>query len=85
MWDSGFRSESTGETITWEEAYERFPEELDQMMAADDAPDGWVAVSKYPSNDRFGDSVLRESAVFGGLALLAAGVSIAVVRVRRPI
>lgn len=84
MWDQGFRSEATGETITWSEAYERFPQELDQMMAADEAPDGWVAVSKYLSNDRFGDYVLRESAVFIVIGIVAAGLSIAVVGVRRP-
>lgn len=84
IWDSGFRNETTGETITWEEAYERFPEELDRMMTAEDAPEGWVAVSKYLSNDRYDDYVLRESAVFLALALLAAGLAVAVVRMRRP-
>jgi hypothetical protein len=84
MFDQGFRSEATGEIITWEEAYEQFPDELDRMSSPEDAPDGWIAVSKYLAADRVGDYVGRESAVFLGVAGIATIASVALVRVRRP-
>jgi len=84
MWDSGFHSEATGEIMTYQEAYERYPEELNAMTDPDDALEGWEPAALYLPADRFDDFVLMESGVYVLVFVVAGLVALVLVRVRRP-
>ena len=83
VYDSGFLSEETGEIISWEQAYERFPERLDAMTDMADAPAGWISVSKHLDPDSFDRYLMLESGAFGFLLLAAGLLAAAMVRTRR--
>ncbi len=84
MWDSGFRSEETGEIMTYQEAYELYPDELNAMTDVSNALEGWEPAARVLPADRFDDFVLMESGVYVLVFLLAGLVTLVVVRVRRP-
>lgn len=84
MWDSGFSSETTGEIMTYQEAYERYPEDLNTMTDPSDALDGWEPAGLFLPADRFDDFVLMESGVYVVVFIVAGLVAMAVVRARRP-
>lgn len=84
VFDSGFRSDASGEVITWEEAYDRFPEKLDAMGAPDVAPEGWTSMWRVLPPEAYDRYVAREAGVFGAVMVGAVAVALGVVRVRRP-
>lgn len=84
MWDSGFISETTGEIMTYQEAYERYPDELNSMTDPNDALEGWEPAALFLPAGRFNDFVLLESGVYALLVVLAGLTALVVVRVRRP-
>lgn len=84
MWDSGFSSEATGEIMTYQEAYERYPDELNRMIDPNDALEGWEPAALFLPADRFEDFMLIETGVYGLVFILAGLVAIVAVRVRRP-
>ncbi len=84
VWDSGFRSESTGEIMTYEEAYERYPDELNAMTTGSDAIEGWEQAARVLPAHRFDDFVLMESGVYLLVFVVAGLMALLVIRVRRP-
>lgn len=85
MWDSGFRSEATGEIMTYQDAYERFPDELNAMTGGpNETIEGWEPASLFLPADRFDDFVLIESGVYVFVFVLAGLVATVIVRARRP-
>lgn len=84
MWDSGFRSESTSEIMTYQEAYERYPDELNAMTDPNDALEGWEPAALFLPADRFDDFVLMESGVYVLVLVVAGLFALVLVRVRRP-
>jgi hypothetical protein len=84
MWDSGFRSEETGEIMTYQQAYERYPDELNAMTDPNDALPGWEPAALFLPADRFDDFVRMESTVYVLVFALATLVAVVLVRVRRP-
>ena len=81
--DSGFRSDATGEIITYERAYNEYPDSFDQMTG-EGGPPGMTSVWKVVPPDAFGLYVAREIGALGVVLVLATAGSAALVAVRRP-
>jgi hypothetical protein len=81
--DSGFRSDATGEIITYEQAYTEYPDSFDQMTG-EGGPPGMTSVWKITPPDAFGLYVAREIGALGVVLVLATAGSAALVAVRRP-
>lgn len=84
MWDSGFRSEVTGEIMTYQEAYERYPDELNSMTDPGDALEGWEPAALFLPAGRFNDFVLMELGFYVAIFVIAGLAAMVVVRTRRP-
>jgi hypothetical protein len=81
--DSGFRSDATGEIITYERAYNEYPDSFDQMTG-EGGPPSMTSVWKVVPPDAFGLYVAREIGALGVVLVLATAGSAALVAVRRP-
>lgn len=83
VFDSGFRSDATGDVITWEEAYNRYPDSFDEMIG-EGGPPGMTSVLKVVPPEAFGLYVVREIGALGVLLIIVGVATIGVVAVRRP-
>lgn len=83
VFDSGFRSDATGEIIGYEQAYHEYPESFDQMTG-EGGPPSMTSVWKVVPPDAFGLYVAREIGALGVILVLATAGSAALVAVRRP-
>jgi hypothetical protein len=82
IYDSRFRSDGTGELITEEEAFERFPEAFGPTGSG--IPPGMTHLYLATSPDRYPSFVARESGVLILVAVLSITVALAAVHSRRP-
>lgn len=82
VYDSGFVDDATGQRLTYEEAYERFPEELGPMGTG--FPPGMTMAYLTTPPDSYPFFVARESAVLIGVFVLAGGLALLMIRSRRP-
>jgi hypothetical protein len=82
IYDSRLQLDTTGELITDEQAFERFPEEFGPT--GDGTPLGMTRVYLATPPDRYPSFVARESGVLVLIALLATAAALAAVQVRRP-
>lgn len=83
VFDQGFRSDATGDVITWEEAYNRYPDSFDEMTG-EGGPPGMTSVWKIVPPEAFGLYVAREIGVLLGVSLVAGAATVALVHRRRP-
>jgi hypothetical protein len=82
VFDSGFQSDATGEVITWEEAYNRFPDTFDEMTG-EGGPPGMTSVWKVVPPEAFGLYVAREIGVLVLAFVIAGAATLALVHRRR--
>jgi hypothetical protein len=80
IYGGGFRDDATGEILDYEQAYERFGDQFDEFGMAP----GLTNVYYMVPAGRYGEFVLRESGLFGGVALVALAGTLRVVATRRP-
>jgi hypothetical protein len=83
VFDSGFRSDVTGDVITYEEAYTRFPDSFDEMTG-EGGPPGMTSVWKIVPPEAFGLFVAREIGVLLVAFVATAAGALALVQRRRP-
>jgi hypothetical protein len=83
VFDSGFRSDATGEIMTYEQAYSDYPESFDEMTG-EGAPPGTTSVWKIVPPDAFGLYVAREVGVLVGVFSAVGVASWFIVERRRP-
>ena len=83
IYESGFVDDATGEHITYEQAYERFPEEFGPTGMG--MPPGMTMAYLTTPPERYGFFVARESAVLIGVFVLASGLALLMIRTRRPL
>lgn len=83
VYGSGFRSDATNEVITWDEAYEQFPEEFSETTGELNVP-GMTAVWLVVPPELYPLFVAREVGALIVTFLVAAGIAIVVVHSRRP-
>jgi hypothetical protein len=79
VYDSAIRVDATGELIPSDVFYAEHPEAMEGEW-----PPGLTPVVYAVPGSRYGDYVLRESAILGAAALLAVGTTAAVVNRMRP-
>jgi len=82
VYDSGFRSDTTGEVITSEQAYTEYPEAFDEM--GEGAPPDMTSVWRVVPPERFGLYVAREAGVLTATIVVIGGLSLVLVGWRRP-
>jgi hypothetical protein len=83
VFDSGFRSEETGEIIGYEQAYSEYPDSFDEMTG-EGGPPGMTSVWKIVPPQAFDLYVVREiGALVTAFVVLGAG-SLFIVHRRRP-
>lgn len=82
VFDSGFRSDATGEIITWEEAYNRFPDTFNEL--GEGAPPGMTSVWRIVLPGRYPDFVAREIGFLAGVTALLGVAAVGLVGRRRP-
>jgi hypothetical protein len=81
IYGTGYRDDVTGKVVTWEEYYQAHPDpSLDEF----EEPAGVTPIVYAVPASRYGEFVLRESAILTAVALLGIGISARVVAVRRP-
>jgi hypothetical protein len=80
IYGGGFRDDATGEILDYDQAYERFGDQFDEFGMAP----GLTNVYYMVPAGRYGEFVLRESGLFGGVALVALAGTLRVVATRRP-
>lgn len=83
VFDQGFRSDATGEIITYEQAYNEYPDSFDQMTGEGGPPD-MTSVWKTVPPDAFGLYVAREIGALGVVLVLSTAGSAALIAVHRP-
>ena len=83
VYDSRFLDDATGEQVTFEQAYERFPEEFGPTGMG--MPPGMTMTYLTTPPERYGSFVARESAVLIGLFVLAGALALLMIRSRRPV
>jgi hypothetical protein len=83
VFDQGFRSDETGDVITWEDAYNRYPDSFDQMTG-EGGPPGMIAVWKVVPPEAFDMFVAREIGAMVALVLIVGLATLGLVRTRRP-
>jgi hypothetical protein len=83
VFDSGFRTDATGEIMTYEQAYSDYPDAFDEMTG-EGAPPGTTSVWKIVPPDAFGLYVAREVAVLVGVFSAVGVASWFIVEKRRP-
>ena len=79
IFDSALRVDATGELISYDDYYRDHPEAMQAGF-----PPGVTPMEYAVPGSRYGDFVLRESAILGAVALLAFGTTALVVSRRRP-
>lgn len=82
VYDSGFVDDATGEVVTYEEAYERFPEDFGPTGSG--MPPGMTMTYLAIPPDRYLSFVVRESGVLLGVALVGGMATALVIGARRP-
>jgi hypothetical protein len=82
VFDSGFRSDTTGEIITWEQAYNEYPEAFNEI--AEGAPPGMSPVWRIVPPQRFGLYVAREAGLLTATIVVIGGLGVLLVGSRRP-
>ena len=82
VYDSGFRSDTTGEIITWEQAYNEYPDAFNEM--GEGAPPDMTSVWRIVPPERFGLYVARELGVLAVTIVVIGGMSLVLVGSRRP-
>lgn len=83
VFDQGFQSDATGDVISWDEAYNQYPDSFNPMTG-EGGPPGMTSVWKVVPPDTFGLYVAREIGVLLGVSLVAGAATVALVRRRRP-
>jgi hypothetical protein len=83
VFDSGFRSDATGDVITWEVAYDQYPDSFDESTG-EGGPPGMTSVWKIVPPETFGLYVAREIGVLGAVLGLTAAATATLVAIRRP-
>lgn len=78
VYGSGFRKDATGKVVGYDEYYAR-----PDAILVDDPP-GWTPVVFGVPGSRYGDIVVRESAILSAVAVGAVGAGLVVIRRRRP-
>jgi hypothetical protein len=81
--ESGFRFDDSGELMGFDEAFERFPEVFADEQG-DQIPPGTTMVFRVNPPSQYAGFVLGEGVALATIAVAATGLSLAVVRVRRP-
>lgn len=84
IFDQGFQFDATGDIISWEEAYNRYPDSFDEMSGEGEPP-GTTMVWRVVPPEAIGLYVAREVGVLAGVFAVAAGASVVLVRRRRPV
>lgn len=82
IYDSGFRVDATGELLTWDEAFQRYPE---AMSSEDGRIPGTTMIWHVVPPERMASFVAREAGALGVLILVAGLISYRFVGSRRPI
>jgi hypothetical protein len=82
VFDSGFRSDTRREIITWEQAFNQYPEAFNEF--GEGAPPGMTSVWRIVPPERFGLYVLREVTVLGVTTVIVGALATALVARRRP-
>jgi ABC-type transport system involved in multi-copper enzyme maturation permease subunit len=82
VFDSGFRSDTTGEVITSEQAYNQYPNAFNEM--GEGAPPDMTSVWRIVPPERFGLFVAREAAVLAVTIVAIGGLGVVLVGSRRP-
>lgn len=80
---SGFREDESGNIMGFEEAFERYPEVFADEQG-DQIPPGTTMVYLVNPPEQYASFVLREAAALAGLATVAGGLSVVLLRGRRP-
>lgn len=83
VYDTGFRSDTTGVVMTWGEAYERFPEALSDITGELTVP-GTTPVWLVVPPELYGSFVARELGVLMLVLVVVAGLAVVIVGARRP-
>jgi hypothetical protein len=82
VYDSGFRSDRTGEVITWDEAYDRYPESFNEMGEGN--PPGMTSVWRVVPPDRYPLYVAREVGALAIGVLVTGALAFGLIGRRRP-
>jgi len=82
VFDQAFRSDETGAIITYEQAYQQYPDAFDQF--GDGAPPRTTVVWRIVPPEAFGLYVAREIGVLGVVFVAASAAAAALVARRRP-
>lgn len=82
IYDSGFTDDATGEHVTFDDAYERFPEEFGPQGSG--MPPGLSQVYLATPPERYPVFVAREIGALALVSALAAGAGLWIIRSRRP-
>lgn len=82
VFDSGFRSERTGEVITWEQAFNEYPDAFTEF--GEGTPPGMVAVWRVVPPERYDLYVVREIGVLAATSVLGGAIALGLVGSRRP-
>jgi hypothetical protein len=82
IFDVAYRDDATGEVITMNDFYNRYGD----VAFPDDeqGPEGFTEVAIGIPGEQYWTWVVRESAIFGALALISSAVALGVVNRRRP-
>jgi ABC-type transport system involved in multi-copper enzyme maturation permease subunit len=83
VFDQGFRPDAGGDVITWEEAFNRYPDAFDDMTG-EGGPPGMTSVWKVVRPQAFGLYVTREIGVSVVVFLIAGVTTMGILRSRRP-
>ena len=83
VYDSGYLDDATGEAITSQQAFERFPEEFGPT--GDGMPPGMTMTYLTTPPEQYPFFVARESGVLVGVLVVAAGLALLMIRSRRPL
>lgn len=82
VYDSAFTDDATGERVTFDQAYARFPEEFGPQGSG--MPPGMSQVYLVTPPERYPIFVAREIGALGLVSALAAGAGLWIIRSRRP-
>jgi hypothetical protein len=83
VFDQGFRTDATGDVITWDEAYNQYPDSFDPMTG-EGGPPSMTSVWKVVPPDAFDVYVAREIGVMVALSLIFGLATLGLVSTRRP-
>jgi hypothetical protein len=83
VFDQGFQSDATGDVITWDQAYNQYPESFDEMTG-EGGPPGMTSVWKVVPPEAFGLYVVREIGVLAAVFAVVGAGTVGLVRRRRP-